>query len=325
MKGEVIGHQREWNFLQAALTNARLAQAYLFFGPEGIGKKQVALRLAQAVNCLSAQFRPCRSCSSCKKLDNQTHPDVTIIYPDGNKIKIDQIRELQRDMMFAPLEGRRKLYILDDADTMTAEAANCLLKSLEEPPHYVTIILVAANPSLLPATILSRCQRLRFLPLSLEQTAALLADQGCDQDEARVLAAISEASPACAWRLKQGRMVEETEEFMTRVIGGPPLTGQDTMAYAKRWAKSDYDPKDLVRLLFLWIRDLLALKEGVPGEQLFHRRGQDALRAGASHWSRDRLIELGDELNRFGFTLDRNVNRQLALDLMLRQIGCRKS
>ncbi|KKK97474.1 hypothetical protein LCGC14_2652400, partial [marine sediment metagenome] len=80
--------------------------------------------------------------------------------------------------MFAPLEGKRKFYIMDDADTMTIEAANCLLKALEEPPGYVTIILVASNPSLLPSTILSRCQRLRFLPLKLEEVARLLATQG---------------------------------------------------------------------------------------------------------------------------------------------------
>jgi len=161
---EIIGQQVAVDILRKSVKKNRPHHAYLFVGPDGVGKRATAIAFARGLNCLSSQPDGCDRCDSCRKIGNGTHPDVELISPleGGLTISIDQIRKLQRSVAYKPLEGKWKVYIIDDAASATEEAANCLLKTLEEPPPKVILILITENIYRLLSTVRSRCQVILF-------------------------------------------------------------------------------------------------------------------------------------------------------------------
>ncbi len=177
---DIIGQDRAVNILLRTIERDRLPSSYLFAGESGIGKKFTAINLAKIVNCLTPLYPPlakggnggvidaCDECSSCKKIDAGVHPDFLLISPEGGKIRIEEIRAIDDILSFKPFEGRKKVVIVDEADTMNPFAANAFLKTLEEPPEDSLIILISSNPDRLPDTIRSRCSRVNFTPLSYE-------------------------------------------------------------------------------------------------------------------------------------------------------------
>ena len=187
---DIIGQDRAVNILLRTIQRDRLSSSYLFTGESGIGKKFTAINLAKAVNCLKTtpsltlpprgggvggedsellnQTDCCDECSSCKKIDAGVHPDFLLISPEGGQIRIEEIRAINNILSFKPFEGRNKVVIADEADTMNPFAANAFLKTLEEPPKDSLIILISSNPDRLPDTIRSRCSKVNFTPLSHE-------------------------------------------------------------------------------------------------------------------------------------------------------------
>ena len=164
----IWGHEKQVSILQSAMARNRMPHAYLFCGMEGVGKKTTALVVAKAMNCQKGRFDACDTCPSCLKIDHRNHPDVIRIEPEGQFIRIQEIRDLQDQMKFRPFEGGKRVIILVDADKMNSIAANALLKTLEEPTRNNFLILISSRPYQLPMTILSRCQQLRFNPLNRE-------------------------------------------------------------------------------------------------------------------------------------------------------------
>jgi len=194
----IIGQERPKRFLQAALRSERLAHALLFHGEERIGKLLTARVLAQAVNCeaIPPPDPPdaCGACRSCHQIETGAHPDVTILTATSGKGETDQTREIESRFIYRPLIGRRKIVILDNADLLRREAANALLKTIEEPPPDSLIILVSSRPEALLPTIRSRCQEIRFAPLALDQVeAAVRRQRGLPQQDIRFLAVVHDA------------------------------------------------------------------------------------------------------------------------------------
>ncbi|GAI32367.1 unnamed protein product, partial [marine sediment metagenome] len=178
-----------------------VAHAYLFVGPPHVGKMTLALNLAQALNCEAVE-PPCGECLPCQKIASAKYVDVQIIglTTDGDsveakprtEISIDQIREMQHSASLPPFEGKYKVFIIDGAEHLSSEAANCLLKTLEEPVGRVIFILLATNDKLLPATVISRCQRLELPPLAVSEVeAALNSRWGIESQKAKLLARLS--------------------------------------------------------------------------------------------------------------------------------------
>jgi len=204
----IIGHDRALAPLRRALAADRLHSSLLFHGPEGVGKRLSAFALAAALNCAQPEAEGCGECSSCRRTlkgygeerlkspdQNRApahHADVLYYAPRRRQIQIEQILDLCREAGFRPFEGRRRIFIIDPAERMNREAANALLKTLEEPPPGAVLILISAQPDALPATIRSRCQAIRFTPLPREELAALLTRQG--RAEAERLAALADGS-----------------------------------------------------------------------------------------------------------------------------------
>ena len=185
---DVLGHSRPITLLQRAIRNGKVVNSYLFLGNEGIGKKVVALQFAKALNCLGGEAEggeACDHCTSCKKIGHALHPDVLLIEPEGQTIKVDQVRQLQKELAYRPYEGKRRVCILTAADRMAPHIPNTLLKTLEEPPLHTVIILLANNSRFILPTILSRCQPVRFNPLSIPLVSKwLMEGKGFDEAEA---------------------------------------------------------------------------------------------------------------------------------------------
>jgi len=163
---DIIGQDKAINILVRTMQRGRIASSYLFAGEPGIGKKYTAVTLAKALNCLTSLGDACDECPSCKKIDSGIHPDFLLISPESGQIRIEEIRAIDEMLSLKAFEGRYKVVIVDDADTMNQYAANAFLKRLEEPPGESLIILVSSNPARLPDTIRSRCSRINFTPLS---------------------------------------------------------------------------------------------------------------------------------------------------------------
>ena len=168
MFDEIIGNDRIKNQLKQAVDLNKTSHSYLFLGISGIGKKMIAKEFAKMILCENDN-KYCNQCKSCIEFDSNNNPDFTLIEPDGASIKIDQIRQMQKKIIEAPIISKNKVYIIDDADLMTTEAQNCLLKTLEEPPEFVTIILIGSKESSFLSTIKSRCTIIKFSPIENEQ------------------------------------------------------------------------------------------------------------------------------------------------------------
>ncbi len=197
------------------LRRGQLPQASLFTGPEGVGKKTLASSLAALANCKGdTEDELCGTCSSCVKEAAGHHPDVLLFQPHKNLIRIDTMRELNREVHFRPFEGRLRFFLIDQAETMTEEAANCILKTLEEPPDTSRIILISSFPHRLLPTIRSRCQAFPFHPLGREEILRYLEDH-LTEDHLEMRASLAEGSIAVALRLD----LEETLEQRDRMLG----------------------------------------------------------------------------------------------------------
>lgn len=179
----LIGNENVKKLLTNSIQSKNVLHSYLFVGIEGIGKSLFAKEFAQAILCSSNKEQPCKACKSCLEFQGESHPDFLVIEPeDGKSIKIEQIRYLQEKIAEKPVTSNKKVYIIKECDMMTREASNSLLKTLEEPPIYATIILITDNESKLLATIKSRCTKIVFNPLSEEDIKEYFQNNYSDKE-----------------------------------------------------------------------------------------------------------------------------------------------
>lgn len=177
MFDNILGNDRIKEVLANLVKNNKISHSYLFVGTEGIGKKLIAKEFAKMILCIDDNEKYCNKCKSCIEFDTNNNPDFKIIEPDGASLKIEQIREFQSKVAEKPIISKRKVYIINDSDKMTKEAQNCLLKTLEEPPEYVTIILIGSNENKFLSTIKSRCMILHFNKISNDEIGKILEEQ----------------------------------------------------------------------------------------------------------------------------------------------------
>lgn len=171
----ILGNNSIKNLLSNSIKTDKVSHSYMFVGISGIGKKMMAKDFAKGILCLNEE-KYCNNCKSCIEFDSNNNPDLIYIEPDGNNIKIEQIRELQKRIPEKPIISNRKVCIINDADTMTKEAQNCLLKTLEEPPEFVTIILIGSNENAFLTTIKSRCMIIHFEKIADEEISNFLRE-----------------------------------------------------------------------------------------------------------------------------------------------------
>lgn len=194
---ELLGQEDAKRLLQNALRKDAVSHAYLFTGPAGSGQVKMALTFAQAIFCTASKDDACGECLECRKVEHGNHPDLTLLRPDGSSIKIDQIRELQRVFSYRSEGINPKVYIIEGADKMTVQAANSLLKFLEEPPAPAVGILISDNSSSLLPTIQSRTQRIPFSPLHPDIMLQALSGEGVPVPLARCAVSLTAGLDGC--------------------------------------------------------------------------------------------------------------------------------
>ncbi len=317
----IKGQDRVITLLRRAIERERLPHAYLFLGPEGVGKKLAALALAQVVNCAEAGTDFCGRCPSCRKISKGLHPDVVLLEPqEGGSIKIEHIRRLQQEIAYKPFEGRVKVWIIDQAERLTLQAANCLLKTLEEPPAHSLLILVAAQAAALLPTVVSRCQQVNFLRLKPPVLKQLLLAQGIAPEALELGVALAEGGLA---RVSQGQLEEfwaQREEIL-EYLQGRRNKFSDVFALGNKLSKQKEQIEQLVRLFSLWYRDLLLLKLGMGSDLLvnqdkFAQLSQQAERMGLSS-IQQRLGLIQESFSALRY----NANPRLVLEEVLLQLN----
>jgi len=238
---QIIGQERAINFLRRVMSRDKIPHAYLFVGIPGIGKTTTALALTRAINCREPKDgEGCGQCQSCRQVMSGNFPDLEILKPDGRNIKIGQIRDLNRGFGYKPLSGRFRVSIVQKAEMMTEEAANAFLKTLEEPPQGNILILNVIEPLDLLPTIVSRCQKVNFRPLSVRLIAEKLVDKKkVNEEKALVLAKISEGSLGRATRMCENEYFEKRQEYLFKLIHLPGLSPVEALEMALEYAKKD--------------------------------------------------------------------------------------
>ncbi len=270
---QVVGQNRALSLLQRSLEKGSLAHAYLLVGPPHVGKMTLAINLAQAVNCQEAEA-PCGECVSCKKIALGEHADVQIIGLNGNlteaktrtEIGIDQIREVQHSSSLPPFEGISRVFIVDGAEQLSTEAANCLLKTLEEPVGKIVFILLTTSDRLLPATVVSRCQRLELPSLAATEVEAALSSRwGTDPEKAKLLARLCHG--CLGWAVSVASddgLLRQRAERIDKLLDVSTADYEERFAYAAGLASQFSQNRGPVwEVLDLWLdwwRDLLLVK-----------------------------------------------------------------
>ena len=263
---DVRGHERAIAFLRRGWESGRLAHAFVFAGPAGVGKGMVARALALGLHCDDAPFDACGRCAACHTIVAGTHPDVrTIAGPakDRRDVSIEQVRELQRELAFRSLSRHPKVGIIDEAHLLTLQAQNALLKTLEEPSGDSVLVLVAVQASALAPTILSRCQQLTFGPLPAADVVALLEQHGRSRAEATALATYAEGSPGRALELDAEFFGKRRREILGALAGMRGAGFKKLADFAQTLAAEDKDPAAVLALIASWHRD--GLRRAVLG------------------------------------------------------------
>lgn len=316
---EIIGHDRPKKILGEALSRSRLPHAYLFYGPDAIGKKATALALARAVQCEGTNpAEACGRCRSCLSVTAGSHPDVSVIAPDGALIKIDQVRAIQETLVYKPLAGTRKVLVLADADAMNADAANCFLKTLEEPPDHSLLILTTSRPHRLPSTILSRCQQIRFETPPGDRLALHLVERrGMTEGEARLLAALTLGRTGEALSADLSELVAERNAAVS-LIEPKALTDLNLLFENAQSQSGDLDLwLRTLHWIQIWIRDALVLRSGAGRDRLINRDRGRELSDFSSRYAGLPLIRSFSLVESYRRSLHRNLNRTLALQTLL--------
>jgi len=345
---KIIGQQRVKDIISRAIEHQRVPHAYLFNGPDGVGKEAMAIEFAKALYCTNEEQKPCNVCSNCKRITQFEHPDFQFIFPApktaGIKeerqvldslaqnpyarkkpwatptISIDKIRELRRISNLKPLEGLR-IVIITEADNMTAEAANSLLKILEEPPASMHLVLVTSRINTLLLTIISRCQEIRFNILSdTEIEQALVDREQLDQQKAKVISRMSQGSygRALLWLDEQFDARRELSLDFLRVCLKSPLHQFELIEQLMQ----KYDKKvikDILSLNMIWFRDSMYYLNGDENikKQIVNVDKIDTLHKFTSTFEWMDFEKIFQKIENAIQLLDRNVQLNLILFVLL--------
>jgi DNA polymerase III subunit delta' len=310
----LLGHERVQALLGRALQLGRVPPALLFVGPSGVGKRTTALALGRALLCETAGIFPCDRCSSCTRCLKGLHPDLFQVQALTKFIKIDQVRDVVREIGSSPFEGRARAFVIDDAHELTEQAANALLKSLEEPAPRSHVVLVTSAPQALLPTVRSRCQLVRFGPLpAVLVEEHLRSVAGLDVQEATLRAAAAGGSLGVALSL-ESQAYREVRDWLVLLLesagGCGPLK---RMEMAQELADQE-DVEAVLGVLRGLLRDIAALRAGAV--RLVNPDLADRL-AGLATRLGDEAPSLADSVAEARTALDANANKLLTMDLLL--------
>ena len=325
----ILGQEQPKKILKNALQSRNVAHAYLFHGQESIGKKQIAIELAKSLNCASPiKGDACDECTSCRKIENRTHPDFFFVEPIKNTptareavIKIEAIRELQRKLAFHPYEGKVKAAIIDNADLMNLQAANSFLKTLEEPPSATILILISSNPFKLLPTLISRCQTIQFQPLTHENIKKILKEIMTDQMIGNDTLAFRTLRSRGSVKKALAEDIENIVNIRKEIVNLLETISFDRMdvvfSQAKSWASQSDQWEIILNELMELVRDLAFFQSGCSESEVYNRDIAKRLKLLATRKTVNSWLKIFNAIHTTKIALSGNANAQLFFENML--------
>jgi DNA polymerase-3 subunit delta' len=317
---EIAGHGDNIAMLKNMLAKGRVPHALLFAGPAGVGKMLTARVLAAALLCGATGDRPCSVCPSCRQAAQGSHPDLVTVAADGASLKIDQIRALQQEAALAPYYGGARVFLVEEAQRLTAEAANSLLKILEEPPAGTVFVLTATSSHALLPTIVSRCRLLKFAPLPVDTLSRLLVARGAAEGPARVAARLSGGRTGEALALLEPDGLTLRDKAVAAVAA--VAEGGAVFAAGEAAVLDKLPPAELTaffRHLTQVLRDIMVIHSGQQA-LVFNQDIVDKLTALAAVWQEAGLEKALTAVKEAGRAIEGNANSRLTCEAMLIQL-----
>jgi DNA polymerase-3 subunit delta' len=310
---DVAGNEGVKKILRLALERGRVPNSLVFAGPEGVGKSALALPLAKALNCAGPTADSCDDCPSCRAIDAGSHPDVMIFTVEVQKVKVEQTALIKQMAYLRPMSGKKRVFIIDDAKDMTPEAANSLLKVLEEPPAFSHLILITDSPHLLLPTIRSRCRTLSFSPIGQEVIEKVLAEREFSPEQARILALLVDGNLDRAQELdwEEVRALKENAWALFEALSSADRPSQFLERFGSVPKAVQEELGRVLEVFSSFARDLLLLGLGGDPALLLNPDLEDRLRQASPSWPAPRLLELLGELDVLLVELGRNMNKGL--------------
>jgi DNA polymerase-3 subunit delta' len=314
----IIGQKEAIEILQDEIEKDRISHAYLFSAKEGSGKSKLAFEFAKASFCEEARIDSCGSCIDCRKMDHKNHPDFKIISVLEGKtaISIDQIRELKKEIAYKPYDSDHKIYIIEAADKMTKEAANSLLKTLEEPPSFATIILLAGDSGKLLPTIVSRCQQIKLSSVSQQKIKDLLLAEGLNKQQAEIISITAAGSPGKALDIiKIDNYFEQRQkiyDFLKKIKSKNTIEIFEITGKLCSLLKGDFPCFDL---LSDWYRDIMLIKHDYL-DAVINKDYLEDLKILASELSLQNIIRNLELIAQSEEYIERNIREELSLEVL---------
>lgn len=308
---EVIGHDLAVRILQSSLRQKRLGISYLFQGPNGIGKSFTARQFAKSLNCEARDIDSCDRCASCSRIDGLRYPDLhwIDIQDDSENIKIGQIRQMQEAIILRPFEGMAKVFVINNCQRLTEDAANCLLKVIEEPPWDSVIILIATSARLVLPTIASRCRKIRFSNLRRQSADEFLRkNYNVEPLESRYLVYYLDGRIAEALSLRDTGFLPFKERVLNAFIENAGRAQLESIC------KDKLSAQHALSVLMSWFRDVLFTKLSIRKDALINQDRVNEASAQAEKYSYGYLFSALDTLARSLEYLKSNANIKLVLD-----------
>lgn len=323
---EVVGQSHVKRFLANIVKSGRIPHAYLFCGAKGTGRTEAALSFSKALNCENVQDgEACGQCISCRKIDSGNHPDVTIIEPDGASTKIDQMRMMIREAAFRSYESPWRVFIITCAETMNQEAANSILKLLEEPPDNCVIILLSTSIRRILPTIISRCQVVEFRRVSDSVIEDYVVEKtGISKDEARPFAWLANGAPDKAVELVANNKIKALrDEIIDSISQIQDYNKLKVLQLATKLSKDKDNVDFVIDVLVTWFRDIAVFPETLSRDFLVNVDKFDLLKKSARAFSNSRVLWIINELHELKKNLwltRRSLNVQFAFEVLLLNI-----
>ncbi len=316
----ILGHDRQKDLLRRAIASGHLAHAYLFQGPDGVGKRLIALAFVRAIFCENGTG--CGVCTACRKVDHNNHPDLHILEADGSSIKIEQVRTIQKELSYRPLESPRKVCLIDGAEKMNPAAGNALLKTLEEPKGEALIILLTSQPERVLITIQSRCQRIAFSSISRHKLQEVLSERlGIEGTQGHVLASLSEGSFKKALGKDRDLYLEKRRDLLKTLTGLSAGSIIPLFKLAEELAAEKDRLQEILEIFQAFYRDLLLYRKGLQESHLINIDLMDKIRRVATQETDSTLLAKLEAITESRKQIERNVNRQLALEVLLMRLA----
>jgi len=325
---DIVGQERAIKILTKSLKENKISSSYIFVGSEGTGKKLTAIEFTKAVNCLNLNknSEACEDCQSCNEISKQCSPDLKIIEQIKSSIKIDQIREIRKEIELKPFRSKKKVYIINRAEKMTLEASNCLLKTIEEPPYYAIIILICSKIDPILPTIVSRCQIVNFGLITSLKIKELLLNKinNLEKDKAEIISKLAQGSIGKAFKLSADKEYfikrEEVLDYLSAI--SPGKYGDDIFEKVEKMVSEIDKIEEILEMIKLWYRDILIIKNTGDQKYIANCDKLEILDEKSQIYSQEILIDILDYLEQIEEYLIKNVNTRLILErLYIKMVG----